>query len=75
MIVDLNCHGDLSLTGKEGKGFRGQPKPEVDLNGSAWSQLSVVAVNTAVSPGFALPHGGSKSLYVEHSTVMSGFCS
>jgi len=37
------------------EGLRGHPRPEVDSNVSAWSQPSVVAVDTAVSPGFCTP--------------------
>jgi hypothetical protein len=43
---DLN----RDLSGKEG--LREQPRPGVDSNVSASSLLSVVAVNTAISPGF-----------------------
>ena len=41
---------------KDSEGVRGQPRPGVDSNVSAWSQLLfVVAVHTANSPGFCTP--------------------
>ena len=41
-------------------GLRGQPKPGVHSNVSAWSWLSAAAVHMVVSPGFCSPtHGES----------------
>jgi len=39
-------------TRKDSEGLRGHPRPGVDSNVSVWSRPSIVAVHTAVSPGF-----------------------
>ena len=56
------CHDDSDLLSPDLKRdlsrkecLRGQPRPGVDFNVSACSQLSVAAVNTAVSPGVCTP--------------------
>ena len=43
---------DLNRDLSQKEGLRGHPRPGVDSNVSAWSRLSVVAVHTAISPGF-----------------------
>jgi hypothetical protein len=47
---------DLNRDLSQKEGLRGHPRPGVDSNVSAWSRLSVVAVHTAISPGFCAPY-------------------
>ena len=60
MFFSPDLNRDVSGRG----GLSGQPKPGVDSNVSAWSRPSVVAVHTAVSPGFCTPRGCSNFFLV-----------
>ena len=53
--VQIPGGGDLNRDLSRKEGLRGQPRPGVDSNVSAWSRPSAVAVHTAVSPGFCTP--------------------